>query len=586
MRKLKEWIDHITLGQPKEYLKLVLWFFFDSIITSIPYGIMLMAAFAFLEPIMIPGKETPVTQILILCSALLLHAVVYFFVARRTYTITCVGFADVIRTARIRMGEQLRQLPMGFYNRRDAGDLSTVLLRDYGIVEQKACHMLPLVTTIAARLCLSIIVFSIFNWRMMIATLIVIPLCVPFAVAPYRMLASKSEQLLELQKDNTSRILEYVGGIQTLKAFNRSTEMFHTIKRSCESLKKQSIALEAAGVPMGMAARFVLNCGIGIVMFTGAKLMMDGQLEPFYYIVFLMIALNIYQPVMSLFYFIADISRMNHCAARISDVMEEQHLPKGRNRGKVKDAEIVFEDVSFGYGKEIVLQNISLTMQPGTLTALVGPSGSGKSTITRLIARFWDVNSGQIKVGGVPVTEMDPDDLLADVSMVFQDVYLFHDTIEANIRMGKPDVSIEEIVEAARKAACHDFISALPMGYQTMVGEGGSTLSGGEKQRISIARALLKDAPIILLDEATASLDPENEIMIQSAINALVRNKTVIVIAHRLQSVRYADQIVVLEEGRVTAVGEHHKLLEVSAVYQRMWSEQEKAGNWKIENVC
>ena len=242
----------------------------------------------------------------------------------------------------------------------------------------------------------------------------------------------------------------------------------------------------------------------------------------------------------------------------------------------------MFDHVSFGYGKTEVLHDISLRFPARSVTALVGPSGSGKSTITRLAARFWDVNRGAVRLGGVDVRDMKSDEVLSRISVVFQDVYLFHDTVEGNIRMGKPDATQEEIIAAARAAACHDFIMALPDGYQTMVGEGGSTLSGGEKQRISIARALLKDAPIVLLDEATASLDPENEVLIQQAISALVAEKTVIVIAHRLQSIMSADNIVVLDEGQVAEQGTHEELLKRNGIYARLWAEQSQATSWGL----
>jgi ATP-binding cassette subfamily B protein len=331
-----------------------------------------------------------------------------------------------------------------------------------------------------------------------------------------------------------------------------------------------------------MIGRFVLNCGIGLVMLTGARLLTKGELSHFYYIAFLLLSLNIYEPVMILFGFIADFARTNRSASRIHELKNEQPLPEPSKSVPPEGMDIVFHNVFFSYGNQEVLHDISLCFPEKSVTALVGPSGSGKSTVTRLVARFWDASSGAITLGGIPLGKMKSDQLLRYISVVFQDVYLFHDTIEANIRMGKPDATIEEIIEAAKTAACHDFISALPEGYQTIVGEGGSTLSGGEKQRISIARALLKNAPIVLLDEATASLDPENEVLIQQAISALVAEKTVIVIAHRLQSVMNSDQIIVLENGAVKETGAHEELLRSNGLYASLWEEQNRAGNWRI----
>lgn len=295
-----------------------------------------------------------------------------------------------------------------------------------------------------------------------------------------------------------------------------------------------------------------------------------------------MLTLTLYNPVLQLLTFIADFSRTTRSARRIADLFDEQPLPEPVMSQTPSSMEIVFDHVCFGYGEQMVLHNLSLRIPAQAITALVGPSGSGKSTITRLIARFWDVDTGEIRLGGVPLTAMTSDDLLAKISIVFQDVYLFHDTIAGNIRMGKPDASDAEVVAAAKAAACHDFIMSLPQGYDTVVGEGGSTLSGGERQRISIARAMLKDAPIVLLDEATASLDPQNEVLIQQAIASLVAEKTVVVIAHRLASIMNADHIVVLEDGRVAEQGTHTQLMQRNGRYAALWHEQQQAESWQL----
>jgi ATP-binding cassette subfamily B protein len=297
----------------------------------------------------------------------------------------------------------------------------------------------------------------------------------------------------------------------------------------------------------------------------------------------LLAALQVYEPIMQLFVFIISMARINQCVEKLSALKEEKELavsepPKTSDRN-----DIAFRNVHFAYdGKEEVIRDISFSIPERSLTALVGSSGSGKTTIARLLARFWDIQSGEICIGGVPITSMTQEHLLSKISMVFQDVYLFRDTIEENIRIGKPDATHEEIIAAAKAAACHDFIMSLPDGYATMIGEGGSTLSGGEKQRISIARAILSDAPIVFLDEATASLDPENELLIQKAIDELVKNKTVLVIAHRLRSVMTADQIIVLDQGKIIEQGTHTQLLQKNGKYASLWNDQQTAGSWKL----
>lgn len=586
MKKFKKWFHIVTFGETKKYVRLFLWNFLDSFVLTIPYGVMIVAIYLLLLPLAAASAPLPTDRLWLLCGVLLAQTAAYYFIRRRTYINICVGFAQTSKNARISMGEHLRTLSMGFYSRRDAGDLSTVLLRDYTEVENLASSLIPQISVILVRLALSFIVLSAFDWRMMLATVLVVPLSLPFALISYKRMGKVSSELLATQQKAASGILEYVGGIQTLKAFHQAGEHFRTLKETFDSQRRHSVRMELAAAPVGMIGRFVLNCGIGVVMLCGAWLLTQGELSPFYYLVFLLLSLNIYEPVMTVFAFIADYARTNRSAQRIDELNHEQPLPEAEVGARPAGTEIAFKNVSFSYGEKEVLHNISLNIPAKSLTALVGPSGSGKSTITRLAARFWDADKGDITLGGVPLRQIKTDDLLSQISMVFQDVYLFHDTIKANIQMGKPDATPEEIVAAAKTAACHDFILSLPDGYDTLVGEGGSTLSGGEKQRISIARALLKNAPIVLLDEATSSLDPENEVLIQQAVSALAEDKTVIVIAHRLQSISNADQILVLDCGEIREKGTHDMLLKQGGIYARLWEEQNRAGNWSLTGIA
>lgn len=582
MSRFGSWFSKVTLGNPGKCAKMSLWLVFDNYIAAIPYAVMLAAIALFLVPVEDPGRALPVAQIAVLCVVLAVHALGYYFVARKSYMVSTAEFAQVIRRSRRSMAEQLRRLPMGFYSGRDAGDLVTVLLRDFGVVEANNDTVIPKAAVVIARTSAVLVAFSVFDWRMTMAAFSVIPLSVPFAVAAYRRLSRTNEGLLAAQQDNSSRILEYVEGMQTLKAFNHEGTMYRSLQASCNDLRRLCIEAEKASVSVSMLARGVLNAGSAVVMAVGLRLLSEGSLSPFAFMVFLLLALSLYGPIMSFMMMLVNITQLDRCAGRVDEIMREKPLPSSSEPEVPDDGGIRFEDVSFGYGSEDVLRGVSFDIPDKGLTALVGPSGSGKSTVVRLMARFWDVGSGRIVLGGAQLSNVAPEEALRHVSVVFQETYLFNDTVEANVRIGKADASREEVEQACRRAACHDFISALPDGYETVVGEAGATLSGGERQRISIARALLKDAPVVLLDEATASLDSENEALVQQAIDALVRNRTVVVIAHRLRSVLNADQIVVLDKGRVVQTGTHEELAAEEGLYKRLWDVQRRASAWVL----
>ena len=586
---LNKWFSILSFGDKEKYIKLLLWFVVDSIVATIPYGIVIIAIYFLLGPIEGTSTEIDASPLWKIVIVLLIQAVVYLFVRMKSYIMSCCGMAEGMKKSRIDMGEHLRKLSLGFFSRRDTGELSTVLLRDFATIENLANSFAPQIAITLVRIVLSFIMLCFFDVRMAVALFITIPCAIPFALISYKRMNVSGIELMDSQQEAASEILEYVEGIKTLRAFNVAGEQFEKLKSAFGKQRNAAVHIETkSAAPIASVGRMVLNLGIVITMLLGGYLTIRLKLTPFYYIAFLVMALNIYEPVSILMFFIADFARTNRANERIAEVYAEKPLSEenvmvsdSAVRG-LENKTIRFEDVSFGYGQKQVLKNLSLTFEEKTITAIVGPSGSGKSTITKLIARFWDTDSGQITLGGVAIKDMSADALLSQISMVFQDVYLFHDTIENNIKMGKETATREEVIEAAKKASCHDFIMVLPEGYDTMVGEGGSTLSGGEKQRISIARALLKDAPIVLLDEATASLDPENEVLIQAAISELVNEKTVIIVAHRLQSIYNADQIIVLEDGRVAESGKHDELIQKAGKYALLWEEQSKAGSWNI----
>ncbi len=581
--KAAKWWDIITYGDSGKYIKFIAWLFLDSFIASIPSSVLMVAVYYLLAPILDSTKAYEQKPFWILVGILLVQTVVYAVIRRKSYLDICVGHVSAQQSDKLRLGDKLKTLPMGYFATHDAGELSTLLMRNYEEIENLSSSVAANSAVILIRLLIALIVLSIFNIKMTLAMFIVIPLAIPFAVISYRRVAHTSADLIAIQQQTAANVIEYAAGITMLQAYDRTGSEFSRLQNCFAKLRDDSKRQEKAGSAVSMYGRAILFSGIAIVMGFGAYLLSIGEISPFFYIMCLLAALQVYEPIMQLFVFVISMARINQCVEKLAALKDEQPLAVAEPAQTTDHSDIAFRDVHFSYGgKNEVIKGISFTIPERKFVALVGASGSGKTTVARLLARFWDISSGEICIGSVPVTGMTQEHLLSKISMVFQDVYLFKDTIAENIRLGKPEASDAEIIAAAKAAACHDFITALPDGYETLVGEGGSTLSGGEKQRISIARAILSDAPIVFLDEATASLDPENEVLIQRAIDELVKNKTVLVIAHRLQSVMNADEIIVLDDGRIAEQGTHAELLRKHGRYAALWENQQRAGHWKL----
>lgn len=515
----------------------------------------------------------------LIAGGLILRMIFKYLVYRLQST---AGFEFVARE-RIALGDRLRNVPMGFFHDNSVGDITATVTTDLNFLENYSMHILDKVTTGVLSMIVMAGCILAFDWR--IGLIFVAGSLLSFPIYSHMQKKGKalSAKRQKIQSEAVAATLEYVQGISVVKSFNMCDKNLSDIEDAYESNAAASYGVERVFTPLNMTYSMVFRISACMIMLCAGILAVGGDLSFANLAVILIASFTIFNPIEVMGQMTTMIRTMDAALDRVERIKQAKKIDENGRDIPLDSFDIGFEHVSFAYENgNPILKDVSFSIPQGSMTAIVGPSGGGKTTITRLIARFWDVQEGSITIGGHDVKEFTCDSLLKNMSMVFQNVYLFHDTIENNIKFGCPDATHEQVVEAAKKACCHDFISALPQGYDTVIGEGGSTLSGGEKQRISIARAMLKDAPIILLDEATASVDPENEVHLQQAISALVKNKTLIVIAHRLSTIRDADQILVVDNGKIVEKGVHAELIQQKGIYQKFWNIRQKARNWKL----
>lgn len=515
----------------------------------------------------------------LIAGGLILRMIFKYLVYRLQST---AGFEFVARE-RIALGDRLRNVPMGFFHDNSVGDITATVTTDLNFLENYSMHILDKVTTGVLSMFVMAGCILAFDWR--IGLIFVAGILLSFPIYSHMQKKGKalSAKRQKIQSEAVAATLEYVQGISVVKSFNMCDKNLSDIEDAYESNAAASYGVERVFTPLNMTYSMVFRISACMIMLCAGILAVGGDLSFANLAVILIASFTIFNPIEVMGQMTTMIRTMDAALDRVERIKQAKKIDENGRDIPLDSFDIGFEHVSFAYENgNPILKDVSFSIPQGSMTAIVGPSGGGKTTITRLIARFWDVQEGSITIGGHDVKEFTCDSLLKNMSMVFQNVYLFHDTIENNIKFGCPDATHEQVVEAAKKACCHDFISALPQGYDTVIGEGGSTLSGGEKQRISIARAMLKDAPIILLDEATASVDPENEVHLQQAISALVKNKTLIVIAHRLSTIRDADQILVVDNGKIVEKGVHAELIQQKGIYQKFWNIRQKARNWKL----
>lgn len=574
-------LHRITAGKPNRLIRPALFAALANILQMIPFA--LGAAAVSLIYIAYSERSTPDLVALGWIAAGMLASILLLYLSetwayrssfRSAYTLAAEGRAEV--------AEHLRALPLGTLSSRDPGRLSSLIMNDFAQLESSLTHHLPPLIGGILTSVLALASFALIDWRMALALFAAFPIAVLILRVVSVLERKWGGELDEAKIEAGNRLQEYIGGMKVIKAYNLSGKNFERLEQSFYRLMKSSIKVEGGLGPFFLVAIVCVKSGLALLVVTGVYLILGGTLSVPVFAVFLLVGSRVFDPLAGALMSLPEFKYDALAGERIANLLNEPAMPGEQEAPEAYDLRL--EKVSFGYGDSKVLSDLSLHIPENTFTAIVGPSGGGKSTVLRVIARFYDPQQGVVRIGGHSIREIQPESLLRRISMVFQDVYLFQDTIGANIAYGRSGATREEIEAAAREACCHDFISVLPLGYDTPVGEGGSTLSGGEKQRISIARALLKNAPIVLLDEATASLDPESEAEIQKALGRLVQGRTVIMIAHRLKTVVNADQIVVLDQGRLREKGTHAELLAANGLYRRLWDIQQQTGEWAVNN--
>ena len=546
----------------------------------IPTVVMLQAIMELVKPF--TGETISWQKLWLLFGAGLIGAAIVFLCNKNDYKKTYIVSYIESENTRIALAEHIRKLPMSVFNSKNLSELTTNMMGDIATTEQVLSHVYPQLCANMVSITVICVMIALFNWRMALAMFVTMPLAFLMIFGSRSLQRRLGKKHAEAKLAASEQVQEYLEGLKVIKACNLDGENFETLEKALRTMKNLAIKLEFGTGLFVTGAQVILQAGVGLTVFTGISLLSGGQIELIPLLMCLLIVTRIYGPIQVELTLLPELFYHQIAIRRIRDLMSYEPMEGAET--PIKSYDIRFENVGFRYNRngEEVMKDITVTIPANSITALVGPSGSGKSTLSRLIARFWDADHGSVTIGGVEVKSQDPEHVMSYMSFVFQDVVLFNDTIFNNIRIGNMDASPEEVLAAARAARCDEFAQKLPEGYDTLLGENGSTLSGGERQRLSIARALLKNAPIVLLDEATASLDPQSEAGIQAAIAALIEGKTVVVIAHRLRTIAKADKIIVLDEGRVAEEGTHDTLMEKNGLYRRLYDIQQESTGWSV----
>lgn len=526
-------------------------------------------------------EGSPLPSSVLVIGALVLFILLSFVTHLQQYKATYGLVYNEIKTTRLSLAERLRKLPLGYFGKRDLADLTETIMGDVNRMEHVWSHVLGYLYGAYISTAIIAVCLFVYDWRLAIACLWGVPVAFGLLFGSRKIAACNAERTKKAAVRVSDGIQEALENVREIRATNQEERYLNGLNQKIDEHERVTIQGELGTGLFVNAASVIMRLGVATTILVGANLILSGSIDFMLLFLFLLVITRVYAPFDQSLALIAEMFVSQVSADRMNEIYDTP-TAEGAEKFEPKGYDIVFEHVGFSYDEKEVLHDVSFTAKEGEVTALVGSSGSGKSTCARLAARLWDISKGVIRVGGVDISTVDPEVLLRDYSMVFQDVVLFDDTVMENIRLGKRGATDEEVRAAAKAANCDEFVHRLPQGYNTPIGENGAKLSGGERQRISIARALLKDAPIVLLDEATASLDVENETKVQGALSRLLVGKTVLVIAHRMRTVEAADKIIVLADGRVAEEGTPAELMNKNGLYHRMVDLQRQSAGWRL----
>lgn len=563
--------DNGAKGMIKAFVAVTL----ADLVLMLPVGLLYMLSSYLLDGDL--PREKFSFFIIAIIAVLILIALTAVFQYRATFLSTYIESGVRRRT----LAEKLRKIPLSFFGKKDLADLTNTIMSDCSLIETGSSHWIPELVGSIVSAAIVVISLFFFDWRMALAAVWVMPVAFIIVISSKTVMSKVHDKTMKYRVECLDGIQEGLETLRDLRSYNMTDTYMEGLNRKIKAVENHAIVSEFANAAFVCSAQMILKLGIGTVAVVGSSLLIKGEISVLTFFMFLLVVTRMYEPFQIALQNVAAIISLDANCRRMDEILSHEEQT-GSETLDNKGCDIKFDHVAFSYKDgEQVLSDVSFTAKQGEVTALIGPSGGGKTTVSRLAARFWDNDKGTITVGGMNVSKIDPEKLLSLYSIVFQDVTLFNNTVMENIRIGKKDATDEEVMAAARLANCEDFVEKMPEKWNSMIGENGSELSGGERQRISIARAFLKDAPIILMDEATASLDVDNESLIQESISKLIRNKTVLIIAHRMRTVDGVDKIVVLKDGKVAEQGSPEELRKANGIYKHMAEMQLSSDQWK-----